>query len=148
MKWIIGIVSAVIAFSTMASLSGGGNRIANYDTLDDASQQEVLDQIASGFKAGFNLTAGKRAEITQIYTDTSYDLVSISVQYNDKRIETAPADAIERTRQMLTKQTCKLANKQKMLERGITMRIRMHRPSGARMGTVQVDPENCARYIS
>lgn len=142
---IVSIIVGFISFASVASLSGGGK--FDYATADEERKQQFLDNVAKGFTHGFKMTAGKSAEITQIFTDSSLDLISISIQYNDQRVETVSATHIEKQRVFMAKQSCRMAKKQKLLEMGVTMRMRLYRPSGAKMGVVQIDSESCAHYI-
>jgi len=145
----IAIVAAFISFLVFAGIASV-NTGANFDyaNAEAEQRQRFLDGIADGFKTGFKLTAGKSAEVTQVFADESVDLVSISIQYRDERINDVPVDFIEKQRLLMTKKGCQLAQKQKILDMGVTMRVRFYKPSGLQMGTVQVDEDACDQYIA
>lgn len=140
------VVMGFIALATVGSISGGAG--FDYATADYERKQKFLDGIADGFTTGFKLTAGKRAEVTQVFADASLDLVSVSVQYKDPEVENVSSNMVEKQRQFILKKTCRLAERQKLLENGITFRMRMYKPSGTQMGTIQVDNDACQPYIA
>ncbi len=142
----VSLIVGVFAFISAASISSGGS--VAYAERTEEAQQQYLDNMAKGFTTGFKFTAGKRAEVTDIFTDAEYDMISISVKYLGEDAENASQIQIEKMRRYMEKSVCKMADKQKMLANGITFRVRMFRPSGTKMGTVQVDQENCVQYIA
>ena len=48
----------------------------------------------------------------------------------------------------MLKKTCEQAANKKLLEYGITMRMRFYRPGGGKLMAIQVDEGSCAQYIT
>ncbi len=148
-KAVIFTAAAFIGFVTIASVgsvNGGGGKI-DYVTADIEQKQKYLDNVARGFRGGFNIGAGKSAEITQTFTDASIDMISFSIQLKDERINDTPFDHIEKQRLLMLKKTCQQAANKKLLEYGVTMRMRFYRPGGGKLMAIQVDEAACAKYI-
>ena len=124
--------------------------VARYDyaSSTEDEKQKRLEAIAKGFQAGFKMTAGSKAEITQTYVDATADLVSISVQLKDKRVNDLPYEQVDRQRVTVLKQVCAQTEKKGLLDTDFTMRVRFFRPGGGKLMTLQVDAENCEPYVS
>lgn len=148
-KMALGIGAGVISFLTFASLgaitSSGGK--FDYATADEERQQKHLESIAKGFRAGFKLTAGNNAEISNTFVDSSLDMISFTIQLKNSNINNVPHDYIEKQRLLMQKKSCKQAHRQKLLDNGITMRMRFYRPGGGKLMTVEVNEESCAEYV-
>lgn len=138
---------AVLSLTALAAC-GGPSASFDYQTASEERQQKYLDGIANGFKTGFRFTAGNRAELSRLEADASIDMVSITIQYKDDRMEKASGEQIGQMKQLLLKYSCKNAQKSKMLEQGVTMRIRMKRPSGSQMTGFDIDEEGCQGYVT
>lgn len=147
MKWIIGVVSAIVGFVTMANVASVEDRGSSYAEATEEQKQKRLESLAKGFKAGFRVTAGSKAEITQTYVDASADLVSFSVQLKDPKINDVPYEQVDRQRIVMLKQMCALTDKKGLLETDFTMRVRFYRPGGGKLMTLEVDGENCGPYV-
>ncbi len=143
--FIIAAIVAVFSFISAASISGGGRDYAN---SSEEQQQQYLENVAKGFKTGFLIGAGRTAEITQTFVDAEVDLISFTVTFIDKRVENTPMGHIQKQQRLIANNACAMAEKKKLLENGVTMRIRMYRPSGASIGAVQIDEENCAEFLA
>ena len=132
--------------ANVGSVSGGGK--FDYATADEERKQKYLENVARGFRGGFKLGAGDSAEITQTFTDASIDMISFSIQLKDERINDVPYDYIEEQRLLMLKKTCQQAANKKLIEKGITMRMRFFKPGGAKLMAIQVDGAACAKYIA
>ena len=141
-------IAAFIGIVMMASVASvGSSEKFDYVTAEEERQQQYLDNVARGFRGGFKIGAGKSAEITKTFTDASIDMISFSIQLKDEKINDTPYDHIEKQRLVMLKRTCEQAANKKLLEYGITMRMRFYRPGGAQLMAIQVDEGSCARYI-
>jgi hypothetical protein len=142
----IAVFVGIVMMASVASIDGGGK--FDYATADEERRQKYLENVASGFRGGFKIGAGKSAEITQTFTDASIDMISFSIQLKDERINNTPFDHIEKQRLIMLKKTCQQAANKKLLEYGITMRMRFYRPGGGKLMAIQVDEAACAKYIA
>ena len=142
------LIIGLISFIGAASISSGGSNRVAYADADEEWKTKYLERISKGFAAGFRMTAGRSAEITDVYADGAYDLLSITVQLKDEKIEKVPFAHVEKQRQRVIKQTCKHAEKEDMLENGITLRVRFFRPSGGKFMTIEINEEQCVRYLA
>ncbi len=150
-KIITIVIAAFVGIVMMASVASVGVNSAgrfDYATADEEQKQKYLDSVAKGFRGGFRIGAGKSAEITQTFTDASIDMISFSIQLKDERINDVPFEYIEKQRLLMLKQTCGQAANQKLLENGITMRMRFFKPGGGKLMAIQVDEAACAQYIT
>jgi len=147
-KVVIFIAAAFVGFVTIASVGSVSDRGGkfNYVTADEEQKQKYLNDVARGFRGGFKIGAGKSAEITQTFTDASIDMINFSIQLKDERINDTPFDYIEKQRLLMLKKTCEQAANKKLLEYGITMRMRFYRPGGGKLMAIQVDEAACAKY--
>ena len=145
-------IAAFIGIVMMASVAsvGGSNGSGKFDylTADEERQQKYLENVARGFRGGFTIGAGNSAEITQTFTDASIDMISFSILLKGERINDTPFDHIEKQRLLMLKKTCQQAANKKLLEYGITMRMRFFRPGGDKLMAIQVDEGSCAKYIT
>ncbi len=143
---VAGVVSFIVMFN-VASVSSGGGKF-DYATATEERQQKYLEGVANGFSAGFKLTAGKRAELSRVEADASIDMISITIQYKDEKIENVTGQQIGQLKKMMQKTACKMADKKKMLESGVTMRMRLKRPSGSQMTGFDINAADCAPFLT
>ena len=149
-KVIIFCVAAFVGFIAIAGIGavGGPGGGFDYATAESAERQKFLDSVAKGFRGGFRLGAGKSAEITDTFTDESVDLISFSIQLKDERINDVPLGHIEKQRLLMLKKSCQQASNKRLLDYGVTMRMRFYKPGGAKLMSVTVNQENCAKYLA
>lgn len=148
LKYVFGAVSAMIGFVIIANVTSSGGGGKSYDELSQEDQQLRLDALAKGFENGFRATARGKGEVISVYTDTEYDLVSISLKYTDERVGSASSAQIATAIQDINRQTCKLVGKYEAFQLGATLRVRMSGPTGAKLGVVQVDKDACRQFSS
>lgn len=126
---------------------GAPTRNFDYQSATEESQQKFLEGVANGFKTGFRITSGNRAELTRVDADASIDMVSITIQYKEDVAEKATGQQIGMMKNQMLSFGCKHAKKNDMLDKGVTIRFRLKRPSGSQMSGFDVDTEGCQAYI-
>lgn len=142
---ILAGIALLIFFASIATVNGDAN--LNYASMDEAQQQEYLDKIVKGFAFAKWLNIGGPLKLSQTFADASLDVVSISYKITDPRIERVNASQIQKVRLQLTKSVCTLRPMQMVIEQGVTLRIRVVRPSGAPIMTAQLDKGSCRKYV-
>ncbi|MEM8934860.1 MAG: hypothetical protein AAGC77_00455 [Pseudomonadota bacterium] len=147
------LLTSVIAATTgLVALAGLGAIVSSdhfdYAGADDASKEQYLNAVATGFSAGFNLSAGGRATITDIAANAREDALTLSIVLRDRKLD-GPDDTFRiQERDWLSEQSCKLAAGKRMMIDGIKMRVNAYRPSGASLAEIDVDSSSCEPFLN
>ena len=147
LKLIVGIFSAILGFAVFAVLGPGFNEPFDYDSASPERRQEFLEKKARRFEAGFRVTAGKSSEISNIFVDEAYDLVSISVKLRKDSAENLQFQHVAQYREFMLEKSCQLTERKLLTDTPYTMRIRFFKPSGAKLMTVEINGESCKRFL-
>lgn len=140
---IIAPIIGGLMFAAMGTTQGIG---FDYKSASEERQQKYLDGIASGFERGFNATAGGAAIIERIDASADRDTISVEVRFTKKEVEKATADQIEDFRQFTYNRNCGYFAENALFEKGITLKMRMKRPSGAVLTNFTVNEDSCELY--
>lgn len=146
-KMIVGMVAAVVGFMTVAGIGAATNKF-DYKTATEERQQKYLDNIVSGFEAGFKLTAGRTAAIERAKANADWDTISIDIKFNTANVNNVSSGQIEAFRKEMYSKNCKWLAKNRVFEHGVAMKIRMKRPNGAALTSFTFDGENCAAWLA
>jgi len=141
---IVASFSAFFGFAAMAVL--GPSRF-DYADATEERQQRTLDNIAKGFESGFDATSGGQAVIKRIRTNAETDTISIDIQFTKKEVEYAGTAAITEFREFVYKHNCGFLSRKSVLQEGVTLNIRMTRPSGAALTNFSISESNCKPYL-
>ena len=143
--FIIAPIIGGMVFAGAATLTSGGS--LDYSSSTEERQQKYLEDIARGFEAGFKATAGRNAEIKRISANPDADAISVDIQFLRKDVERATPKAIESFRKEIYTKQCGFLAKRGVLEQGISIRMRMTKPSGAPLTNFNVSASTCERYL-
>ena len=142
---------ALLGAALMATTPGCGQLAGgkfDYATASLEDKQRYLEAKAKNFSRGFNLTKGGASEITSTYIDAATDLVSITMQLKDPKLEHAPVGNLGPIRDTILKTACTLTERNLLAETDFNMRLRFWKPGGAKLMTVEVNGESCAPYMA
>ena len=140
---IIAPIIGGLMFAAMGTTQGVG---FNYETASEERQQKYLDGVAKGFEKGFSATVGRAAVIERISANAEWDTISVDVRFTKKDVEKATADQIEDFRKFIYRRNCSYFAERALFNQGITLKMRMKRPSGAVLTNFTVNEEGCAPY--
>jgi hypothetical protein len=141
---IVASISGVIGFAAMATL--GPSRF-DYADAPEERQQKTLDNIAKGFEGGFNATSGGHAVIKRISANAQTDTISVDIQFKKQEVKYAGASAINEFRDFVYKHNCSFLNRKSVLQEGVTLKIRMTKPSGSALTNFTISEANCQPYL-
>lgn len=141
------IIAPIVGGVILLSMAALTRAEFDYATATEERQQKYLDNIARGFSAGFNATSGGSATIKRISANASADVISVDIQFTKKEVETATASAVENFRQFVYKNECAWLEKNDVLEKGVSIKIRMTKPSGSVLTNFNINDEACSAYI-
>lgn len=141
--FIIAPLVGILMVAATATTQGVG---FDYAAASESRQQKYLDGVVKGFGRGFAATAGGAAFIERISADAGRDLISVDVRFRKKEVEHATADQIEDFRAYIYKGNCGYLAENAFLEQGVTLKMRIKRPSGAILTSFAVNKEACAPY--
>jgi len=143
-KIIVASVCGLLGFAATAILVP--SRFDYADAPEDRQQQR-LDNIARGFEAGFNATSGDLSVIKRIRASAETDSISIDIQFTKKEIEYAGTGAIQEFRNYVYKYNCAILDKKSVLQEGVTLKIRMTKPSGSVLTNFTINEAACEPYL-
>jgi len=125
----------------------GATQSVNFDyaAATEDRQKKYLDGLAAQFEREFKTSAGKSAIIERVETDASTDILSVDIRFNSEIVETATADQIAEFRNYAYARHCAFAAEKALFDKGIALKIRGERPSGAALATLLVDGESCVK---
>jgi len=140
---IIAPIIGGLMFAAMGATQGVG---FDYKSAPEERQQKYLEGIAKGFEKGFNATAGGAAVIERISANADHDMISVEVRFTKKEVEKATADQIEDFRQFTYKRNCGYFADNALFDKGVTLKMRMKRPSGGVLTNFTINEEGCEPY--
>lgn len=140
------IIAPIIGGLMFAAMGTTQGVLFDYRAAPEERQQKYLDGIAKGFEKGFNATAGGAAIIERIGADAQSDMISVEVRFTKTEVENATADQIEDFRQFTYQQDCSYFADNALFEKGITLKMRMKRPSGAVLTNFTVTEDGCRPF--
>lgn len=140
------IIAPLIGLLMLAATAMTQDVGFDYATASERRQQKYLDGVVKGFERGFIATAGGAAFIERIGADAGRDMISVDVRFRKKEVETATADQIGDFRAYIYKENCRYFAENAFLEQGVTLKMRIRRPSGAILTSFAVNAEACAPY--
>lgn len=140
---IIAPIIGGLMFAAMGTTQGVG---FDYKSAPEERQQKYLENVVKGFERGFEATAGDIAVIERISANAQWDSISVDVRFTQKTVESATADQIENFRNFNYKQTCGYFAEKSLFDQGVTLKMRVKRPSGAALTNFTVNEESCAPY--
>jgi hypothetical protein len=126
---------ALIAAGAIAACSAA---TADYQSMSPEKQQAHLDSVAKGIKAGFPATAGGVAQITYLTADADADIIALDMKITDSRAENASYAQAEKMKQTMQEQSCVNSAVRDLFKIGVTLKLRILRPSGANLATVSL----------
>ena len=141
---VVALFCGALGFIGVAALAPSNFDYAN---ASEDARERYLTNIANGFERGFNATSAGQAEIKQINVNPQADAISIDVRFVRKEIEYAPAKAVEEFRRFVYENNCAFLDKKTVLEKGVTLKIRMTKPSGAPLTNFTLNSTGCAPYL-
>lgn len=141
---IVAAASGVLGFAAMTVL---GPAKLQYADSSEERQQQRLENIANGFRAGYAVTSGGHSEITRITADAERDLVAVDIRFTNKLVEHAGYNEVSAFREGVLKHACAFLDKKGVISEGVTMKLRMTKPSGARLTDISLSEEGCAPYL-
>jgi hypothetical protein len=140
--FIIAPLIGVLMFAAMATTQGVR---FDYRAAPESRQHKYPDGAVTGFERGFAAPAGGAAFIERIGADAGRDMILVDVRFRKKEVETATADQIEDFRAYIYKENCRYLAENAFLEQGVTLKMRIRRPSGAILTSFSVNEEACVR---
>ncbi len=120
---------------------------ANYSTADEDSQQQYLDRFAKGFEQGFKMTARGQAEIENISTNAQYDSVSVDIRFLPSNVERATTQELVAFRKIIFEKNCNFGPQRALFEQGVTLKVRMKKPSGSALASYDLNKSSCASHF-
>ena len=141
---LIAAACGLLGFAAMAVL---GPSDFNYANEPESRQQKKLENIAKGFEIGFKTTSRGMAEINRIRADAETDTISVDIRFIRADVEHAPANAIAEFRREVYKNNCAFLDNKSLLDEGVTLRIRMTKPSGSALTNFTINKDGCRPYL-
>ncbi len=142
---IVAVICAALGFIAMAVLTPSK---FDYAAASEERKQQYLENIARGFERGFAATAGNMSEIKQIRANAQADAIFVDIRFIKAEVEYAPASAVDEYRQYVYKYNCAFLQRTAVLKKGVTLKIRTTRPSGALLTNFTLNAEGCAPYLN
>ncbi len=123
---------------------------ANFDYAgaSEEAQQRYLDNIATGMKGGFSITAGDSAKITRIKADAAFDVIAMEIKFSDSRIDRVGYEQVEAFRETAYRQICRDRATKVVLDKDVSLKLRMMRPNGSHLSTFTFDTKSCAPFAA
>lgn len=120
----------------------------DYRGQSEQDQQRFLDGVAKGFSDGFAVSAGDQAKITYLTASAANDTIAADIKFANPAIEQINGVATENLRKQLFSQYCNYLAGEKLNDSGVTLKLRLMRPSGAPITTVLFNEATCAAHKS
>ena len=140
------VIAPIVGALMFAAMGTTEDARFDYAAASEIRQQKYLDRIAKGFERGFTSTAGGGAVIERIGASAEWDAISVDVRLTKKEVETATADQIEDFRSFAYKRNCAYFPEKALFDQGVTLKMRIKRPSGAALTTFTVNGDGCEPY--
>lgn len=138
------IIAPIVGGLMFAAMGTTQSVNFDYTAAPEDRQKKYLDGLAVQFERDFKATAGKSAIIERIETDASIDVIAVDIRFNTEIVEAATADQIAEFRNYAYARHCAFAVEKALFDKGIALKIRVERPSGAALATLVISEESCA----
>ncbi len=140
------IIAPIVGGLMFAAMGTTQDARFDYKAASQERQQKYLEGVVKGFEKSFSATAGGAAIIERASANAQWDTISIDVRFTKKEVETATAEQIEDFRRFIYQQNCSYFAEKSLFDQGVTLRMRMKRPSGAVLTNFTVSDEGCEPY--
>lgn len=138
------IIAPIVGALMFAAMGTTQSVNFDYAAAPEDRQKKYLDGLALQFERDFKASAGKSAIVERVDADASNDIISIDIRFNNEIVETATADQIAEFRNYAYARHCAFAVEKALFDKGIALKIRVERPSGAALATLVINEESCA----
>lgn len=138
------IIAPIVGALIIAAM--GTTRSFDYAAASEDLQQRYLVKIARGFERNFSAAVGDNAIVERISADARRDAISVEARFAKTEIETATADQVEDFRSFAHRRSCAWFAERALFDQGVTLKMRIKRPSGAVLTAFTVDREGCEPY--
>lgn len=138
------IIAPIVGALIIAAM--GTTRSFDYAAASEDRQRKYLEKIARSFERNFSAAVGDNAIVERISADAHRDAISVEARFAKKEIETATAGQVEDFRSFAYGRSCAWFAERALLDQGVTLKMRIKRPSGAALTAFTVDRESCEPY--
>lgn len=139
------VIAPIVGALMFAAMGTTEDASFDYAAASEIRQQKYLERIAGDFEQGFAAAAGG-AVIERISASAEWDAISVDVRLTKMEVETATAEQIENFRDFAYKRNCAYFAEKALFDQGVTLKMRIKRPSGAALTTFAVNGESCDPY--
>ena len=143
---LFGAGALILAVVGIGALSLKSAMDLDYQSLNEEAQQHFLDGVARGIKDGVVATAGGQADIPYITADAASDLIAFDFRFADPRAEAIDHRTTETMKRELFVQYCNYFAGDKLNDSGVTVKMRLLRPSGGAIASLSFNEETCAPH--
>lgn len=139
------VIAPIVGALMFAAMGTTEDARFDYAAASEVRQQKYLERIVGDFERGFAATAGG-VVIERISASAEWDAISVDVRLTKKEVETATAEQIEDFRDFAYERNCAYFAEKAVFDQGVTLKMRIKRPSGAALTTFTVNGESCEPY--
>lgn len=142
------IIAPIIAGLMFAAMGTTRGLDFDYSSAPEERQQRFLEGVARDFERNSRSTFGKSAIIEHISADAQTDAITIEARFKDALVEMATDDQIAELQDFIYARNCGYFTEESLFGKGITLKVRMKRPGGKALASVNADDEGCANFNS
>jgi hypothetical protein len=136
----------ILISAAIIAAAACGAATVDYAEQSEEIQQQRLDRFASGFKAGFNATSRGQAEIERMTANAAWDSVTADIRFKPANVEQASLEDLAAFRKYLFDKSCNFAPQRSLFEQGVSLKLRLKKPSGSTLANYELNQKNCTPH--
>jgi hypothetical protein len=140
------LIAPIVGALMLAAMAATQSVKIDYRSASEAQQQKYLNAVARSFERDFRAAAGDGAFVERIDADAAWDAILVDARLTRDEVERATGEQIEDFRDFVYERTCGRFAEQALFETGVTLKIRMLKPSGALLATFNINENGCEPY--
>ena len=133
-----------LAVLMAAGVAAVGKSNFDYETASAERRQKHLENLARGFSSELRISSTGKIRLISTDTNSRTDRIEITLQYTSAIAEFGEPAKIEQRSAWMRTRYCEMAEARGLLDLGVTTRVKLRRPSGARLTVFNITKNECA----
>lgn len=140
------LIAPIVGALMLAAMAATQSVKIDYRSASEAQQQKFLNAVAKSFERDFRAAAGDGAFVERIDADASWDAILVDARLTRDEVERATDEQIENFRKFVFSRNCGYFAEQALFGTGVTLKIRVLKPSGALLAIFTISESLCEPY--